>query len=148
MALVYNGLIRQFRITLLAIMVCAIDLVSNTIWMDYNMLWLFMIDCCAVVILNFIAFRDSQYFIMHLFQISAKFGCESCTYLIDVCCCMKDSTFDVKHDDDETTATTTTSTNQENGEEDSFLRYDQGQQIEVGVNNQIGAETDITAISG
>lgn len=145
--LVYKGLIRQFRVTLLAIAVCAFDLLVNTIWMDYNMLWLFMFDSCAVVVLNFLAFRDSQYLIMDMFEWCKNVGCESCSLFIDVCCCMRDSTMDPSNENTMTTTqnvshTSTTTNVEKDSTEDSFLRYFASNETNNYENNDI----EITAM--
>ena len=85
---IYNGLLRQFYVTLIAITVCGIDLVINTIGQNYNLLFFFMIDTCVVVSVNFLAFRDSQEFVLSKFHIFLDRFCQFCAFCSDICCCM------------------------------------------------------------
>ena len=108
--LVYKGLLRQFRVTFLSIAVCAIDLIINTIWMDYNTLWIFMIDSSIIVTLNFLAFRDSIMFVQRNFEWIKSVSCDSCSVFIDLCCCMRESTVGLDKDDTFMTTMTTSPT--------------------------------------
>ena len=86
--LAYSGLLYQFRITVITIVVCIIDLVLNTIFQDYNLLWIFMIDVMINVSLNFIVYSDSRHFVKQSFKAIVGVCRDKSSFLIDVCCCM------------------------------------------------------------
>ena len=65
--LIYEGLFRQFWMTLIAFIFFIIDIFINTLFQDYQLLWLFMIQCIITVTVNFLAFRDSHVFVKHLY---------------------------------------------------------------------------------
>lgn len=90
-SLVYAGLLRQFWLTSIACLFFIIDIIINTIFHSYDLLWLFSIQCIITVTVNFLSFRDSNVFIVQLINTIKRI----CIY----CHCNENENDDDNYDD-------------------------------------------------
>ena len=82
----FRSFVEQFWITLIAIIFCLIDTIISFLFQNYNILWLFMIECMIVITINFLTFRDSNQFLYKMCKDSKYCFQKSMGDCFEVCC--------------------------------------------------------------
>ena len=86
----YQGLLQQYKITAVSLILCMINVTINTIYhnQNYKLTWIFMIDIMLTVTVNFLAFHDSQELILKYINICRDKAAQFSVICVDIICCM------------------------------------------------------------